>query len=227
MQLKKQVTKLESVIFSLQEGNKVTQQQIDLLNREARQAKEQYELDIKQAKEQVQQISQSHSQDDHRVQDLEQENKKLRRDAGWLRTQREQMRKGIQVEQRDGNATSINYPFSTVIDIVHSTLGSHGYTILARMKTDQKAVFITDRKTSRPTSLEVAGFRNQYILSVEKQSSQNSSLWVKADFEKFTQRGQILDASKHEIKEIELRLIQEIQETLKQKGVGSKPHEKS
>src|SRR5207237_4326234 len=37
--LRKQVTKQESVLISLQDGNKVMQQQIDLLNRELRDAK--------------------------------------------------------------------------------------------------------------------------------------------------------------------------------------------
>ena len=38
LQLKKQTAKLESVIQSLQEGNKVLQQQINRLNQEARQS---------------------------------------------------------------------------------------------------------------------------------------------------------------------------------------------
>ena len=50
--------------------------------------------------------------------------------------------------------------------------------------------------------------------SVEKGKQENTTLWVKADFEKISQNGHILQAGQQEVSEIELRLIQEIQRAL-------------
>ncbi|WP_454064682.1 hypothetical protein [Candidatus Nitrospira salsa] len=216
LQLRKQVAKLESVLFSLQEGNKAIQQQIDLLNREARQAQEQYEQKLKEKEETIKNISVGNTNETTHLKTLEQENKKLRGDASWLRTQRKQWRAGLMVQRHEGKSETLDYPFSTVVDVARTTLAGNGYTILASMKTDQKAVYITNRKTSPPASIEVTGFRNQYILTIDKQTEHDSQVWVKAGFEKLSQRGQLLDASKLEVKEIESRLIREIQQHLTQ-----------
>ncbi len=214
-QLKKQIAKLESVVFSLQEGNKAIQQQIDLINREARKTQQEYELKLKEKEKQIQNLSQGNKQDNSHLQELEQEIEKLRRDARWLRTLRDKWRKGLTVVKKGGQAKKIDYPFSAIIAATQSTLVQNGYTILASMPTDQQAAFITNRKTSPPASLEVTGFRNQYILTITQLTPpQSSTLWVKADFEKLSQNGLLLDASKLEIKEIEDRLIREIQQTL-------------
>ena len=184
-QLKKQAAKLESVVQSLQEGNKAIQQQIDLLNRDARQTQKHYEQELKKATEEIQHLSQDHKQENTHVDSLEQENKKLRGDARWLRTQREQTRKKLRVKQAGGKTKTLDYPILKIIEGTQSTLAQNGYTILASMQTDIKAVYLTDRKTSPPSSLELTGFRNQYLLSIEKMSSAQSAIWVKADFEKF------------------------------------------
>ncbi|GJL53666.1 MAG: hypothetical protein NPIRA02_07980 [Nitrospirales bacterium] len=214
LQLRKQVDKLESVVSSLQDGNKAIQQQIDLLNREARAMQEQHKQELKEKEETITNLSTGNTKDSTQLQALKQENTKLRGDASWLRTQRKQWRNGLRVRQHGGQSESLNYPFPAVDAVIASALTGNGYTILASMKTDQKAVYITSRKTSPPASLEVTGFRNQYILSVDKHTAHDSQVWVKADFEKLSQRGQLLDASKLEIKEIEGRLIKEIQEHL-------------
>ncbi len=211
LQLKKQTAKLESVVQSLQEGNKAIQQQIDLLNRDARQTQEQYEQKLKKAAEKIQHLSQDHNQENTHLESLERENKKLRGDARWLRTQREQIRKNLWLKQAGGKIKTINYPILKIIKATQSTLAQNGYTILASMQTDIKAVYVTNRKTSSPSSLELTGFRNQYLLSIEKMSSTQSVIWVKADFEKSSQNAHALKAGGNEIAEIEMRLIQEIQ----------------
>ncbi|WP_447970824.1 hypothetical protein [Nitrospira sp. M1] len=211
LQLRKQVVKLESVVSSLQEGNKAIQQQIDLLNREARSMQEEHELELKKKEDAIKNLSAGNTKETTHLHTLEQENKKLRGDASWLRTQRKQWRDGLSVKQQGGQSESLHYPFPTVAAVIRSALTGNGYTILASMKTDQKAVYITNRKNSPPASIEVTGFRNQYILTIDKHSAQDSQVWVKADFEKLSQHGQLLDASKPEIKDIEDRLIKEIQ----------------
>lgn len=219
LQLRKQAAKLEAVVLSLQEGNKVTQQQIDLLNRDARKTQKQYEQELTKANEKIRTLSQGKSQEDTHLQALEQEIKKLRGDARWLRTQREQMRKGLVVQQENGKTQVIDHPMLNVIEAILTTLAQNGYTILTSMQTDLKAVYLSNRKTSHPSSLELTGFRNQYLLSIEKVSPTQSTIWVQADFEKLSQNAQILKTGKSEITEIEQRLIEEIQQSLK----GPKP----
>jgi hypothetical protein len=75
-------------------------------------------------------------------------------------------------------------------------------------------VYVTDRKISTPTSLEVAGFRNQYVISVQALPSNVTRLIVKADFEKLAQGGKILSVSVEEMSEIERRLIAEVNKAL-------------
>jgi hypothetical protein len=212
--LKKQMAKQESVIASLQEGNKVMQQQIDLLNQEGRTVRKKLEQDLRMAQEKLQQISQGHKEENKRMEVLEAEKLKLSADARWLRTQRDNMRKGLKVQQAGGKKQELTFPFESILKVTESALTRNGYKVIASMQTDQKAVYVTDRKISKPVSLEFTGFRNQYVLAVEKGKQQNTSIWVKADFEKLAQNGQILEAGKQEVGEIEFRLIQEIQRTL-------------
>ncbi|OLB74502.1 MAG: hypothetical protein AUH96_03475 [Nitrospirae bacterium 13_2_20CM_2_61_4] len=82
------------------------------------------------------------------------------------------------------------------------------------MKTDQRAVYVTDRKVSTPTSLELPGFRNQYLVSIQALPSNHARLSVKAEFEKIGQGGRVVVAGNEEIAEIERRLIGEIQHAL-------------
>jgi len=212
--LKKYMAKQESVIDSLQEGNKVMQQQIDLLNQEGRTVRKKLEQDLRMAQEKLQQISQGHKEESKRLEVLEAEKLKLSADARWLRTQRDNMRKALKVQQAGGEKQELMFPFESILKVTESALTRNGYKVIASMQTDQKAVYVTDRKISKPVSLEFTGFRNQYFLAVEKGKQQNTSIWVKADFEKLAQNGQILEAGNREVSEIEFRLIQEIQRTL-------------
>jgi len=211
---KKQLAKQESVIGSLQEANKVMQQQIDLLNREGRQVRKKLEQDLRVAHKKLQQLSQGHQEESKKLEVLKAEKLKLSADAKWLRTQRDHMRKGLKVQQAGGKKQELSFPFASVLKVTESALTRNGYKIIASMQTDQKAVYVTDRKISKPVSLEFSGFRNQYLLAVEKGKQQHTSIWVKADFEKLAQNGQILEAGIQEVSEIEFRLIQEIQRTL-------------
>jgi hypothetical protein len=212
--LKKQLAKQESVITSLQEGNKVMQQQIDLLNQEIRTVRKKLEQDLRVAHKKLQQLSQEHQEESKKLKALEAEKLKLSADARWLRTQRDHMRKGLKVQQAGGKNQELPFPFASVLKVTESALTRNGYKVIASMQTDEKAVYVTDRKISKPVSLEFSGFRNQYLLAVEKGKQENTSIWVKADFEKLTQNGQTLEAGKQEVSEIEFRLIQEIQRTL-------------
>lgn len=214
LRLKKQLAKQESVIASLQEGNKVMQQQIDLLNQEGREFRKKLEQDLRVAQEKLQRLSQGHKEETKKLETLEAENLKLSADARWLRTQRDHMRKALKVQQAAGKTQELSFPFSSVLDVTESALTRNGYKVIASMQTDQKAVYITDRKISKPVSLEFTGFRNQYFLAVEKENQEITSIWVKADFEKLSQNDQVLEAGKPEVSEIESRLIQEIQRTL-------------
>jgi hypothetical protein len=223
--LKKQVTKLESVIHSLQEGNKIMQQQIDWLNQEARKTEESYETQLRNAEashqEQLQdaqaqmaELMNSPKKDVARIQTLEKAIRKLEGETNWLRKQRDQMRKTLTIQKIGGQTQELPFSFSSVTTIIEDALTKNGYSILSSMQTDQTAIFITDRKTSLPPSLELSGFRNQYLLSIEKGPSDHSTLWVRAEFEKISKNGQMFSAPQSEVTDIELRLIQEIHQSL-------------
>jgi len=82
-----------------------------------------------------------------------------------------------------------HYPASnaglfSVAKIAEDALNRNGYHLKVSIKTDQKAVYVTERKISPPASLEVAGSRNQYVLSLHALPSNVTRLSVKADFEK-------------------------------------------
>ncbi|MDX1411868.1 MAG: hypothetical protein R3351_06895, partial [Nitrospirales bacterium] len=100
--LKKQLSKQESVIASLQEGNKVMQQQIDLLNKEGRDIRKKLEQDLRLAREKLKLLSQGHQEESKKLEALEAEKLKLSADARWLRTQRDHMRKALKVQQSGG-----------------------------------------------------------------------------------------------------------------------------
>jgi hypothetical protein len=98
--------------------------------------------------------------------------------------------------------------------MAEDALSRNGYHIKVSIKTDQKAVYVTERKISPPPSLEVAGSRNQYVLSLHALPSNVTRLSVKADFEKLAQGGRILSVSAEEVAEIERSLIREINKAL-------------
>jgi len=128
-QLKKQVTKLESIIHSLQEGNKIMQQQINLLNQEARETAERYEKQLRDAEaihqEQLRdaqtkmtELVNGPKKDVARIKTLEQENRKLEGETKWLRSQREQMRKALTLQQIGGQTQELPFSFSSVSTII-------------------------------------------------------------------------------------------------------------
>ncbi|MEE9169060.1 MAG: hypothetical protein V3U73_04805 [bacterium] len=124
------------------------------------------------------------------------------------------MRQSLVIQQIGGQTHELPFKFSTVSTIMKDALTKNGYTILSTMQTDQKAVYITDRKTSLPPSLELSGFRNQYLAMIEKGPAGHTTLWVRAEFEKLSRNGNIYSAPQAEHTDIELRLIQEIHQTL-------------
>jgi len=181
--LRKQAVKQESVIVSLQEGNKVMQQQIDLLNRELREAKQETER-------------------------VEGERKAVAAKLGIQAAQT------LRVEDTGGQSEELPQALAAVAKAAEDALTRNGYAVRVSVKTDQKAVYVTERKVSAPASLEVSGFRNQYLVSILTLPSKGTRLSVKADFEKTAQGGRILAASPEEIAEIEKRLIAEIRKAL-------------
>jgi hypothetical protein len=199
--LRKQLAKQESVVISLQDGNKVMQQQIDLLNQELRDAKKAVESTKTEAKAALDSME-------------SQLNQAKRLTVEAQKTAAAQAAQSIHVEGKGAQADDIPRPLATVAKVVEDALGRNGYQLRVSIKTDQKAVYVTDRKVSNPTSLEVSGFRNQYVISIQALPANVTRLVVKADFEKLAQGGKILSVSAEEVTEIERRLIAEVNKAL-------------
>ena len=199
--LRKQLAKQESVVTSLQDGNKVMHQQIDLLNQELRDAKQSAERAKAEANAAAADLA---------IQTVQV--KKLSADV--RKTSAAHAAQTIHVEEKGTQTESIPRPLSTVAKTVEEALGRNGYHIKVSIKTDQKAVYVTERKVSPPISLEVPGSRNQYVLSLHALPANITKLNVKADFEKLAQGGRILSVSAEEVAEIERSLIREINKAL-------------
>jgi hypothetical protein len=201
--LRRQVTKQDSMITSLQEGNKVMQQQIDLLNQElraTRQETEQQRADRQAALTRVEAVTA--------------ENRKLLAEAGRTAAKKAQVTQSLKVTEAGGQTEELPHPFMAVYKATDEALTQHGYAIRLTVHTDQKAVYVTERKVSPGASLEVSGFRNQYLVTMQGSGPKDTRLSVKADFEKMAQGNRILAASAEETAEIERRLITEIQKVL-------------
>jgi hypothetical protein len=199
--LKKQVTKQESLLSSLQDGNRVMQQQIDLLNQELRDAKQATES----AKEATERLNE---QLDEQLAHAKRINAEIQR------TVAAQAAQNMKIDEKGAQFDTVPRPLDAVAKLVESALSRNGYQLKVSVKTDQKAVYVTDRKVSNPTSLEVAGFRNQYLVSLQTMSGNGTKLGVKAEFEKLAQGGRMLNVSAEETTEIERRLIGEIHKAL-------------
>ena len=199
--LRKQLVQEESVVTSLQDGNKVMQQQIDLLNQELRDAKKSAESAKADAKSAADNLAIQAAQA-----------KKLSADV--QKTAAAQAAQIILVEEKGAQTDDIPRPLSSVAKMAEDALSRNGYRIKVSIKTDQKAVYVTERKVSPPASIEVAGSRNQYVLSLHALPSNVTRLSVKADFEKLAQGGRILSVSAEEVAEIERSLIREINKAL-------------
>lgn len=199
--LKKQVTKQESLLGSLQDGNKVMQQQIDLLNQELRDAKKAADS----AKVETQRLT-----DQLAVQIAQAK----RLSADMQRTAAAQAAQNLKVEEKGAQAETFPRSVSAVSKVVEEALARNGYVLKVSLKTGEKAVYVTDRKASAPGSLEVAGFRNQYTIVLQALPANLTRLSVKAEFEKLAQGGRILSVSAEETAEIERRFIGEVGKAL-------------
>lgn len=197
--LRKRLVKQESMFQSLQDGNKVMQQQIDLLNRELREAQKRAETAEGEREQALAQL-----------QRLTAQNEKLSKQVKWARAKHSEVTKAIHVENKGAQTRELRNPLRVASKAAEEALSKNGYTLRVSLKTDGKAVFVTDRKVSAPSSLEVAGFRNQYVVSLRALPSKSTLLSVKADFEKTVQAGGILVAGPEETADIERRLIGEI-----------------
>lgn len=203
--LKKQVSRQESLLSSLQDGSKVMQQQIDLLNQELRDAKQATES----AKASTTRLSEL--LDDQLAQ-------AKRMNAEIQRTAAAQAAQNVKIDDKGAQFDTLPRPLSTVAKAVEDTLLRNGYQLKVGVRTEQKAVYITERKITNPASLEVAGFRNQYLISLQALPANVTKLGVKAEFEKIAQGGRILSVSAEETAEIERRLIGEIGKVLDSPG---------
>ena len=192
--LKRQVVKQESLLSSLQDGSKVMQQQIDLLNQELRDAKSTTEAAKADAKHQLEQLE-----------------LQLAETKRMIATQ---MTESLKVEEKGAQSDTLPRPMPTVAKVVEDALARNGYHLKVSVKTDQRAVYVTERKISNPASLEVTGSRNQYLISLQALPDSLTKLGVKAEFERVAQGGRILTVSHEETSEIERRLINEINKAL-------------
>lgn len=201
--LRKQTSKQESVLASLQDGNKVMQQQIDLLNHELRDAKKETEKAQADATALSQQLQTQLAQ-----------TKKLTAEVQRTAAANAQASESLRIQEKGAQTEELPRPLTAVARTVEDALARNGYTIKVSVKTDRKAVFVTERKVSSPTSLEVSGFRNQYLVSLQALPSNATRLRVKAEFEKLGQGGRVLAVSPEESADIERRLIMEISKAL-------------
>lgn len=181
--LKKQVAKQESLLSSLQDGNRVMQQQIDLLNQELRDAKKLTE-------------------------DLDQQLTEAKQMIGA------QVAQSLKVEDKGAQSDTLARPLEIVAKVVEEALSRNGYRLKVSVKTDHRAVYVTERKISNPATLEVTGSRNQYLVSLVALPDSQTKLAVKAEFERVAQGGRVLSVSAEETVEIEQRLIRELSKAL-------------
>ncbi|MEE8234870.1 MAG: hypothetical protein V3R11_01535 [Nitrospirales bacterium] len=202
-------------MVSLQEGNRVMQEQIDLLNRELRETKNEFDQKLQAAREMGDGLVANRQKLAARINELERANRKLTGQTQWLRKQRAQFRKAFHVENKGAKTKILPQSLQAVAKATNQALLQHGYALMAKVVTDQKAVYVTEQKRALPPSLELQGFRNQYLVVLEKMGQDQTKLSVKADFEKVAGGGRVLEAGFEEITEIELRLIQKIEQALK------------
>ncbi len=159
--LRKQLAKQESVMNSLQDGNKVMQQQIDLLNQELRDARKQTEHAQAEAK-----ALQGGQGARHETRIPMAESKKLSGEIQRTAAKAAQATDNIRVEEKASQVEDLPRPLAAVGKAAEEALARNGYHVRVSVKTEQKAVFVTERKVSTPASLEMSGFRNQYVVSL-------------------------------------------------------------
>lgn len=177
--LRKQLAKQESLMTSLQDGNKVMQQQIDLLNQELRDAKKQTE----QAQTDAKALMAETKALETKLAAQLAESKKLTGEVQRTAAKAAQALDSIKIEEKGSQVEDLPRALPIVGKAAEEALARNGYHVKVSVKTDQKAVFVTERKVSTPTSLEMAGFRNQYVVSLQALPTNVTRLSVKADFE--------------------------------------------
>ncbi|MBH0208367.1 MAG: hypothetical protein A4C66_04220 [Nitrospira sp. HN-bin3] len=192
--LKRQLAKQESLLGALQDGNKVMQQQIDLLNQELRDAKSSMEVTKADAKRLTEQMELQLAETKRMI--------------------AAQMAESLKIEEKGAQSDTLPRPMPTVAKVVEDALARNGYHLKVSVKTDQRAVYVTERKVSTPATLEMTGSRNQYLVSLEALPDSVTKLGVKAEFERVAQGGRILSVSHEETSEVERRLISEINKAL-------------
>ena len=191
---------------SLQDGNKVMQQQIDLLNQELRDAKKQAEHAQAEAKALQAEAKALGTKLDSQLA----ESKKLSGEIQRTAAKAAQATDNIRVEEKGSQVEDVPRPRAAVGKAAEEALARNGYRVKVSVKTDQKTIYVTERKVTTPTSLETSGSRNQYVVSLQALPSNVTRLSVKADFERLAQGGRILAVDAEETAEIERRLIAEI-----------------
>jgi predicted nucleic acid-binding Zn-ribbon protein len=208
--LRKQLAKQESVTNSLQDGNKVMQQQIDLLNQELRDARKQTEH----AQAEVKALQGEAKALGAKLESQMAEAKKLSGEIQRTAAKAAQATDNIRVEEKASQVEDLPRPLAAVAKAAEEALARNGYHVRVSVKTEQKAVFVTERKVSTPASLEMSGFRNQYVVSLQALPSNVTRLSVKAEFEKLVQGGRVSPVNAEETADIERRLIAEIGKAL-------------
>ena len=191
---------------SLQDGNKVMQQQIDLLNQELRDAKKQAEHAQAEAKALQAEAKALGTKLDSQLA----ESKKLSGEIQRTAAKAAQATDNIRVEEKGSQVEDLPRPLAAVGKAAEEALARNGYRVKVSVKTDQKTIYVTERKVTTPTSLETSGSRNQYVVSLQAMPSNVTRLSVKADFERLAQGGRLLAVDAEETAEIERRLIAEI-----------------
>ncbi len=191
---------------SLQDGNKVMQQQIDLLNQELRDAKKQADHAQAEAKALQAEAKALGTKLDSTLA----ESKKLSGEIQRTAAKAAQATDNIRVEEKGSQVEDLPRPLAAVGKAAEEALARNGYRVKVSVKTDQKTIYVTERKVTTPSSLETSGSRNQYVVSLQALPSNVTRLSVKADFERLAQGGRILAVDAEETAEIERRLIAEI-----------------
>ena len=191
---------------SLQDGNKVMQQQIDLLNQELRDAKKQAEHAQAEAKALQAEAKALGTKLDSQLA----ESKKLSGEIQRTAAKAAQATDNIRVEEKGSQVEDLPRPLAAVGKAAEEALARNGYRVKVSVKTDQKTIYVTERKVTTPTSLETSGSRNEYVVSLQALPANVTRLSVKADFERLAQGGRILAVDAEETAEIERRLIAEI-----------------
>ena len=135
---------------SLQDGNKVMQQQIDLLNQELRDAKKQAEHAQAEAKALQAEAKALGTKLDSQLA----ESKKLSGEIQRTAAKAAQATDNIRVEEKGSQVEDLPRPLAAVGKAAEEALARNGYRVKVSVKTDQKTIYVTERKVTTPTSLE-------------------------------------------------------------------------